>query len=366
MTAMRKTLYLLGLLIFLAAGLLVLEGTRETVDKPAAPQMLEATARTRQAFDALREERIRRGLPMDAADDPNDTGMIGPVFTDITTTLGALDAKRSTTNPNVAAMLVDMFDELGIGAGDRIAVNLSGSFPCLNIAMLCTMDTLGIEGTVLFSVGASTYGATIPEFTYGDMEHFLYTQGLISTHSIGFSMGGQDDLGLEMPEALRGEIAERLSGYGYEHLAFDDLGENLNARTALYDADGPVRCFVNVGGNLLSFGESGTMHTVPGGILRSLPVSETGDGLVQRYLGQDVPVIQLLNMKGLLPRYGLPIDPVPVPPDGAGGVYRTEAYRQPALWAVLVAGMLGVGGIGLWERKKRRAERREDCHTPTG
>lgn len=348
----------MALLALLAAGVAVLEGTKTQVYKDTAPLMREATARTRAAFEAVSGERTRLGLPAEPADDPNNTGMLGPAFTEITTTLGALDAKRSTTNPNVAAVFVEMFTSLGLSPGDRIAANLSGSFPCLNIALLCAMDTLGLEGTVMFSVGASTYGATLPSFTYGDMEHFLHEQGLILTRSAGFSMGGQDDLGLEMPAPVREEIIARLSGYGYSHLAYEDLRENLDARVALYDADGPVRCLVNIGGNLLSSGASSSISTLSRGILRELPAGESGDGLIQRYLRREVPVIQMLNMKGLLPNYGLPIDPVPLPADGEGGVYFTKAYRAPLLWAVLAVGVAGVCWFGLRRREadKRRVD----------
>lgn len=341
----RQTAFLLLLLLALSGGLFLLERTKAQVYKPHAPQMLEATARTRAAFEALRAERLRLGLAIDRADDPNDTGMIGDSYTEITTTLGALDAKRSTTNPNVAAMVVDMFTALGIGAGDRVAVNLSGSFPALNIAVLCAMDTLDIDGVVLFSVGASTYGATIPTFTYGDMEHFLHGKGLIRQRSEGFSLGGDGDLGLEMPEALRETIAGRLRGYGYDFLAYADFARNMEERMARYlgdGTDGAVACFVNVGGNLLSFGPDSAMHTVDNGILTPASHRLSGQGLVQRFLAADTPVIQLLNMKGLLPTYGLPVDPIPLPADGEGGVYWTQRYHP-----LLLGGLLGFACAGL-------------------
>lgn len=359
MTGMRKkqTAFLLALLLLLSAGLLLLEGTRAQVHRPHAPQMLEATARTRASFEALRAERLARGLTPDRADDPNDTGMIGDSYTEITTTLGALDAKRSTTNPNVAAMIVDMFVQLGLREGDRVAVNLSGSFPCLNIAVLCALDTLGLDGAVMFSVGASTYGATLPAFTYGDMEHFLYENGLIRQRSAFFSLGGEADLGLEMPEALREAIVSRLTGFGYAHLAYADIRQNIDSRFAYYQAEGPVSCFVNVGGNLLSFGPDSGMHTVDSGILSPDSTRLAGHGLVQLHLAADIPVVQLLNMKGLLPAYGLPIDPVPLPPDGEGGVYWMRRYNPALLWGLLLVACGGVAGYWHAFVRKRPGKR---------
>ncbi len=339
---MKRNLSLLLLLLVLAGGIALLESTKGLALKDAAPQMLDAAERMQRAMEALRGERLRRGIAIDAADDPNHTGMIGQPYTEITTTLGSLEAKRSTTNPNLAAMIVDMFTELGIGAGNRIAVNLSGSFPCANIAVLCAMDAMGIDGVIFASVGASTYGANLPEFTYLDMEHYLYENGLVGRRSAAFSLGGQDDLGLEMPEDVRDTIRTRLTEYGYTCLSYAELDENIMARVALYDAGSPIRCLVNVGGNLLSFGTGSGMTTAPGGIITKLPSAEAGNGLVQHYLAQGVPVLHLLNMKGLLPAYGLPYDPVPLPLPGEGGVYYEEAYSVPLLVVICAAAVLGL------------------------
>lgn len=346
---MKKTAFLAAFFVFLAAGVFFLESTRTLSRKEGAPQMLEATQRTRAAFEAVRKERLARGIQMDAADDPNGTGMIGPPYSGITTTLGALDAKRSATNPNVAAMLVDMLLSLGIGKGDRVAVNLSGSFPTLNIALLCALDTLEIEAVSIFSFGASTYGANMPSLTYGDMERLLYEEGLIAQQSIAFSVGGEGDMGLEMNAEERDAIVRRLGGYGYALLSIPDIDENIDARFAMYHARGPVAAFFNVGGNSLSFGPSAYMHLVHSGIVEELPREAEGHGLAQLFFAEGVPVIQLLNMKSLLPAYGLPVDPVPLPADGEGGVYFEYRYQTWAAFVLLGAALLAAG----WARVKR-------------
>ena len=318
-------------LAFLGLSLLLMEQTKTRTPKENAPLMLAAAEKTEAAFSAIRTEKLVRGYPVSPLDDPNATGLIGEPYTEITTTLGSLESKRSTTNPNVAAMIVDMLLQCGVGKGDKVAVNLSSSFPCLNLAVLCALDTLEARGVIINSVGASTYGANLPEFTYLDMEQLLLDQGLISNHSLYFSMGGAGDLGKEMPEEVKSAICSRLEARGLSLLHFEDLTENLAHRSQLYEEGGLPVCFINAGGNLLSFGGGTEMVSAHNGILSPEAYRPKGgeNGLIPHYLQQGVPVIHLLNMKTLLPAYGLPYDPSPLPAVGDGGVYSTWQYQIP-------------------------------------
>ncbi len=355
--ASQRAVGLFLLFAVCAAGIGLLEWTKAPVERDAAPVMRDAAARMQAALQSLKAERIRRGFLPEAADDPNGTGMIGDMYTMITTSLGSLESKRSTTNPNFAAAVVDMFTELDLRPGDRVAVNLSGSFPCANIAVLCAMDAMGLTGVSIPSVGASTFGATLPGFTYPDMEAYLVEEGLLTRRSTAFSMGGEGDLGLEMPDDLRAEIQARLTGLGYELLSYENIEENIAERVRRFAEGGPVRCFVNVGGNIASFGTGSGMTTAPGGIIASLPDGERGNGLVQHYLREGVPVVHLLYMKGILTDYGLPYDPVPLPQVGEGGVYWREGYQPGLLMAVCALDLLALCAyawrFGELGRKKR-------------
>ena len=349
--------WLLMLLAVLVSGLLLLESVKVPVEKSAAPLMRDASARAQAAFESLRAERLRRGFPINPVDDPNDTGMIGDAYTAITTTLGSLESKRSTINPNLAAVVVDMFTTLELAPGDRVAVNLSGSFPGANIAVLCALDTMELDGVSIASVGSSTYGANNPEFTYLDMEAYLAGQGLIMHPTTAFSIGGEGDSGLGMPEPLREEIRGRLVGLGYEPIAYADLDDNIEGRLRFYASCGDIQCFVNVGGNLASFGNDSGMTGVPGGILTSTPAGLAGNGLVQRYLRDGVPVLHLLNMKGLMAEYNLPYDPVPLPKAGDGGVYWEEGYSPSVVILVCAVNAAAVAAAVTLGRKKENTKR---------
>ena len=55
--------------------------------------------------------------PFQKADDLNETGLIGDYLTPVTTTLGNLEAKRTSVNPNAAALVVHLLFEAGSDQG---------------------------------------------------------------------------------------------------------------------------------------------------------------------------------------------------------------------------------------------------------
>lgn len=329
----RLAVRLAATALVMALGLAAVLASRSWRPRPEFDRMLDAANRAQSAFQAVKEERQRRGLPVQPLDDINETGLIGDSFTSITTTLGNLEAKRTSVNPNAAALAVRLLYDAGVQPGDRIAVNCSGSFPALNLAVLCAMDAMELDGVVFSSVGASAYGANLENFTYPDMEQFLFARGYIQRISDAVSFGGANDQGLEFSKDVKSEICTRLTGLGYSIWEKEDLEENIQARMKQY---GPIECFINVGGNLVSTGGSAAYDS-GSGLLR-----ETSDqkGLIGQYLAQDVPVIHLLNLKKLFPQYGLPVDPIPTPQPGEGTVYYERTVSFPLVWGTLGAGML--------------------------
>ena len=323
-------------LAILAANWLALEATRTEVPAADFQEKLEASALSQRCMDYIREQKADLGIAVDGAADINGTGMIGQSYSAITTTLGSLEAKRTSINPNMAAAVVDMLHELGVERGDRVAVNCSGSFPAMNISVLCAIQTLGLEPVMMASFGSSTHGANDPAFTYLDMEYALWDAGLLEHRSDWFSVGGMEDLGKEMDPQVREQVTARLEGLGYRLFYEEELLENIRRRYALYNQE-EVVCFINVGGNDVSFGDSNST------------------GLVQLFLRDGVPVIHLLNIKSLAAQYGLPFDPTPMPDVGEGGVYSVRAYYKYGA----VPGLLAAGAFLCWDWLKSRKERQQ-------
>ena len=120
-------------LLCVAAALLVLTAagaqfTAKTGPTPYYETQLEAARRLEACFAAVRGYREELGIPM-SEDDLHQTGMIGLPYTGITTTQGALEAKRTTAWPDMAALCVRMLYEAGVRPGDTVGAGFSGSFP---------------------------------------------------------------------------------------------------------------------------------------------------------------------------------------------------------------------------------------------
>lgn len=299
---------------------------------------------------AVRDYKAQAGLAV-SPDDVHNTGMIGEAYTFITTTNGALEAKRTTANPDMAALMVEMLTQAGVRAGDTVGAGFSGSFPALDLAVLAACEAMDIKCIYIASVGASTYGANQPGLTLPDMVCRLYLDGRLETPPALVTPGGQDDCGLDMDRSLLLPILERARGYGVDVMEEPDFEKNLSRRMALY---GGIDCFVGVGGNLTTTGAG--EKDVGYGLLKPYAVTKTDgtDGLVQRYSAQGLPVLHLLNIKRLVADYGLPYDPEQPAAPGQSAVYFVTAYpRLPAL-----AGIAGTLAL-LWRAFREKGKEGE-------
>lgn len=97
--------------------------------------MCDAARRMEACMAEIKAERLRRGLPVDETEDIFSTGLLGTGHTAITTTLGNLEAKRTSCQRDMGALVLRLLLEAGVKAGDRVGICASGSFPALNIAL---------------------------------------------------------------------------------------------------------------------------------------------------------------------------------------------------------------------------------------
>jgi poly-gamma-glutamate system protein len=327
---------LVVLAVFSLAILAALESTRWHQPDPRRGEKNAAMELMQRSALAVKKEKLRMGIPIDRRLDPNDTGLIGVEYTDITTTLGSLVAKRTSTNPAFAAVVVDMLDRAGVRPGDRVAVCLSGSFPALNIAVLSAARVLDLHPVIISSEGASMYGANHPDMTWLDMERVLAETGLLPYRSIAASLGGiagaQGGLDGTGIEAGRRAI-NRNSIPLLEEEGSSTLTADVQKRLSLFDqALGRRRptAFINVGGSLTSLGDGPEGHRLPAGLLIKVPAVRNPErGIIFRMGDRGVPVIHLLKIKSIAAQYGIPIDPIPLPAGPPGKTLRTGRYSVP-------------------------------------
>jgi len=339
-------MYLLASL--LAVGVLVTaEVFKQTIIQPHFEQKLEAARLMQRAMEAIQNHRVRRVGPIDLEADPTNSGMLGLSSSVITTNTGSLEAKRTSLNPNWAAVVVDLLYEAGVTRGGTIAVGVSGSFPALNLATFAAAEMLDLEVVSIASVGASSWGANIPNLTWLDMERILADAGILSTRSIAASLGGTRDRAIGMPKTGRRRLREAIQRANVPYISTETDLDSIEQRMALYHehaGDRYIQAYVNVGGSLASIGPKTVKRLYqPGLNVRLDPHAVHVDSVMKRFLRDGVPVVNLSKIVPLAEMYGLELEPVALPPPGEGLVFERQGYNR-----VLVAGLLVFLLVSLW------------------
>ncbi len=331
--------FLLIILIITICGLLLIENSK--IRKPAAYSSLqiEAAKIMSESIAAIRAAREEMGIPIDSELDPNKTGLIGDEFTLLTTTVGNLSAKRTSTNPDFAALMIKFFLQADLQSGDTIAIGSSGSFPALLLATFSACKAMGITPISIYAIGASEYGATIPNFTFIDILKILNQKNIINYQFSAVSMGGNNDHaeGMLFPES-KDIIKTIVEQSGITFINTGNLVSSIEKRLNIYNeqAEGnPIKLFVNIGGASANYGETNASITFPNGLVKdgieipSLPER----GLIFEFLERGIPVIHLLNIRDLALKNNIMIDPIPLPEIGQSEVYFQYETKR---WIILL------------------------------
>jgi len=347
----------LGILAVAALAIIALtEAARWYQIDPLRDEKNAAAEWMQRSMEIIKEEKLKAGIPIDRRIDINDTGMIGVEYTDITTTLGSLAAKRTSAHSAFAVVVVDLLDRAGVRPGDNVAINFSGSFPALNIAVLSAAKALRLRPVVISSVGSSAYGANQPDMTWLDMERILIANGIFSCRSIAASLGGIQDTmgGLDATGIDLGREAIRRNGIlQIEEGGHSTLVNDVRRRIDLFDRafdGGKPAAFINVGGSLTSFGDGVEGHRIPTGLLKKVPAVRNPErGVIFLMDKRGVPIIHLLRIKSIAARYGIPVDPPPVSAGAPVKIQTKGRYYAPfsaAGLSVMIALILTIRNKG--------------------
>lgn len=340
--ASRRGLLLVAVV---ALGLLFgVERFRVRTRKPHHAEKVRAAEIALHAFQVLKDERVRRGEPIDPASDPAESGIIGRLVSPITTGTGIAAAKQTSINPNFAAVVVELLERAGVRRGHAVAVGLSGSFPALNVATLAAIASLGARPLAISSVGASEWGANLPELTWLDMERALVERGVLEHRSVAVSAGGVDDRALGLSPEGRDAIERAIARSGLRRLEPRDVADSIEKRMAIYReaaGDAPLRAFVNVGGGTSTVGTRLGKELFKPGLNRSLPHGGPPDSVMARFVADGVPVVHLSRVEYLARKYGLPVRPRSIPKIGEGTVF-VELVQSRTLAGAAFAVLLGL------------------------
>lgn len=323
------------------SGLLLVETFRETTRRPHHMEKLAASRLAREAFDVIKDERLRRRIPIHPEMDLSRSGLIGVGMSPVTSNAGHLAAKQTSVNPNFAAVVVALLKEAGVKEGDPVAVGVSGSFPALNVATYAALHTLKVKPIIISSASSSEWGANIPNFTWLDMEAVLVRRGLIPLRSIAASLGGINDRAYTMSAEGRNLLIKALDRNKVPLIDLPTLEESIERRMQLYfeaTEGAPIKAYINVGGGQASLGSVAGRRTFRAGLNRTANVAEEGvESVMARFIEEGVPVIHLANVAELADRHGFPHQPEEIPSVGQGSIFVSEKYDEKLAIGVLAA-----------------------------
>ena len=297
--------------------------------------------RVRAAELHIAQWRQANGTASEPETDPWSCGLIGPEWSAITTTLGDLESKRTGCDPAWAVQFSRWFHELGLEAGDHVAIYSSGSFPGLLLNVMAAAEAMQLEPLLIVSLGASTFGANHPAAPWPALAAELRSAGFIRKQADFYTLGGGAELGQGMAPEGRALLLDAARASGVELLAAEDLRQMTALKMELLEKFEP-RVFINIGGAQANLGDAEEVLRLTPGMVPADEAERAGNGVIGLAMRAGIPVIHMLNLRSLGNRAGIPYD---TPPEKAALV------RRSAGWSA--AGLLVFFGVLVTHRRWR-------------
>ncbi len=341
MKSLSLNIKLLIVFVVLLAGTKMAESLfRKQYPLPYSEAMMESAELTKKMFKVIGQFKSDRNIGSDAMSNVPFSFMIGDEWSEITTTLGSLNAKEISTNPDFSALIVRLLHEAHISKGDKVGVILSGSFPSLAISALAALQTMEVESIVMSSLGASTYGANQPDATWIDMESILKRQGL-HFNTVLVSIGAGDDSGAGLSDEGLALIKNAAYRNKIELYIPPTLLESIDKRVEIFKKAN-ISLLINIGGNETALGNCPHALSIPNGLHSSLSVcTDENRGLIARMNESGIPFINILDIKDLASRYGIDVSPG-INYTEATGLYNTTTTNKPVLGIILVITLIPI------------------------
>lgn len=282
-------------------GFYLFEHTKRRVKVKDYELKLAAAQATYRAFDEVRNIRDELNWPIDTLYDPLKTGLIGHQYSPITTRRGELTEKILTTNPNFAAIVVELFKKAGIKEGDMVGIGWNGSYPGLNIAVLAACKAMHVRPVAITSNESSMWGANDSMLTWLHIEKRLADKKIFDRATLWATIGGDDDNGLGVTQHGVDLIIRSIQDNGFELRRFQYLDDDVRSRI---DSYGDIKAYINIGYNPASYGPAG-VRIEPGAIRHPRWKGEV-KSVLQYYMAQGKPVINFVSIDEIVSDY---IDP---------------------------------------------------------
>ena len=323
----------------------------KTIKNPSYDLMKNSVVNTKACFEIINKEKEKMDIHSDAVSLVKYKGLLGNDFSEITTTLGSLESKELTTNPEFAAVITKLLIEKKINAESTVGVMMSASFPALSISTIVSLQTLGAKIILFSSLGSSTYGANQPSATWADIENWLFQSGILKHKSDVVSLGGENDRG----EGLLEEGIELLIQSGKRNniniYMPNSLDESIKYKTN-YLLEGNIDLAINLGGNQATLGACSHASTIPNGYNKYFKTCNDEErGILIRLNENGIPFINFLNIKDLALKYGVPLQPGSTYGD-CSNIYYIDSVNKVFVLLITII-LVFVFGISIYVSKNK-------------
>jgi poly-gamma-glutamate system protein len=293
-----KKLVLIFLLALISLLFLEFVFTKHNERKDIS-EMKNAVALTKYWFNCVEQMKKEKGIFNDAKSAVLYSALIGDEFTDITTTLGSLEAKQISTNPEFAALIRKYLSDCDVDSTKTVGLIISGSFPALAISSLAAMQTINSKAIIFSSLGASMYGANQPGATWLDIENYLYKNGGLKYRSNLISLGAENDTGGGLTEEGIQKLKSTVLYYDIKIFEPNSLEESIQTKLEILKSK-KVDVLINVGGNQTSLGRCVHSVNIPNGLQKKFISCKDYDrGIIAHISENGIPFVNLLNIKKL-------------------------------------------------------------------
>lgn len=260
---------------------------------------------------ALWQEQMELGITLSRADDKLKTGFIGVEWSNLTTTLGSLEAKRTSADPLWAAQFLHWFEKQGLQAGDPVVIYSSSSFPAMLFSAVVAAESAGLRVLLAVSLGSSTWGANREDFPLPAMWKTLTEGGYVKTRPAFYTPGGAAEAGSNLEPEIMQMFSRISEEEGIPLIITRTLDEMVDYKVEKMIEFAP-KLFISIGGSNANLGDSAEAAEIPNGLLQpndndSYPI---GDGTISHALISGIPTLNILNIRQLAADSGIPWDPV--------------------------------------------------------
>ena len=249
---------------------------------PKSDVMKKSVELSKEWFEIIIKEKAERNIKSDAKSIVQYKELLGNDFSEITTTLGSLESKELTTNPEFAAVITKLLIDININADSKVSMIMSASFPELAISTLASLQTLGADVIVFSSLGASTYGANQPLATWIDIENWLLRSGGLRYKSKFVSIGGENDRGDGLQEESVNLLVKAAERNNVKIYSTNTIEESINFKTE-YLLQNEINLLINMGGNQAALGACSHASTIPNGYVEHFTTCDDDNrGIIYR------------------------------------------------------------------------------------